>query len=118
MLDCDCPGMRKAVVTPLAAILFAVLSAHGLAADVVWPLREWAKAAPADVGMGESPLKKARNYALTGGGSGYVIRHGKLVMSWGNPSRRYDLKSTTKSIGVTALGRAIADKSGAKLDLR
>ena len=54
-------------------------------------------------------LSRARDYALTGGGSGYITRSGKLVMSWGDPTQRYDLKSTTKSIGVTALGLAIAD---------
>ena len=59
--------------------------------------------------MDESELQKARGYALTGGGSGYITRHGRLVMSWGDAGRRYDLKSTTKSIGVTALGLAIAD---------
>ena len=30
-------------------------------------------------------------------------------MSWENPGQRYDLKSTTKSISITALGRAMAD---------
>ncbi len=59
--------------------------------------------------MNETELQNARDYALTGGGSGYITRHGRLVTSWGDPGRRYDLKSTTKSIGVTALGLAIAD---------
>jgi CubicO group peptidase (beta-lactamase class C family) len=35
-------------------------------------------------------------------------------MSWGDAKKRFDLKSTTKSIGVTALGLAIGD---GKLDL-
>ncbi len=69
----------------------------------------WPRAKPAQVGMDEAKLAQARDYALTGGGSGYIIRYGKLVMSWGSPTKRYDLKSTTKSIGVTALGLAIAD---------
>jgi CubicO group peptidase (beta-lactamase class C family) len=70
---------------------------------------EWERASPASQGMDESELRQAREYALTGGGSGYIIRHGKLVMSWGDAKKRYDLKSTTKSIGVTALGLAIMD---------
>ncbi len=70
---------------------------------------EWERAAPASQGMDVSNLHQARQYALTGEGSGYIIRHGKLVMSWGDPKKRYDLKSTTKSIGVTALGLAILD---------
>ena len=78
--------------------------------------KAWATASPADVGMDEALLKKARDYALSGGGSGYVTRHGKLVMRWGDPNRRYDLKSSTKSIGVTALGLAIADGKMALAD--
>ena len=30
-------------------------------------------------------------------------------MAWGDQERRYDIKSSTKSIGVTALGLAIND---------
>ncbi len=69
----------------------------------------WERAAPGDVGMDDGPLRRARDYALTGGGSGHVVRHGKLVLSWGDPRQKYDLKSTTKSIGVTALGLALKD---------
>ncbi len=93
----------------MCLLLLLMLPAHSLAADEVWPETKWAKAKPAAVGMDEAQLRKARDYALTGGGSGFITRHGKLVMSWGDLSRRYDLKSTTKSIGVTALGLAIAD---------
>ena len=89
----------KTTVLRIATLVF-LIATRGLAGDDVWPLSEWAKARPSDVGMDETQLRKARDYALTGGGSGYITRHGKLVMSWGNPDRRYDLKSTTKSIGV------------------
>jgi len=44
--------------------------------------------------------------ALTGEGSGLITRHGRVVLAWGDPKKRYDLKSSTKSIGVTALGLA------------
>ncbi len=69
----------------------------------------WERVTAQSVGMDKAGLEQARDYALTGGGSGYIIRHGKLVMSWGDEKKRYDLKSTTKSIGVTALGLAIMD---------
>ncbi|HEX6971350.1 MAG TPA: serine hydrolase [Limnochordia bacterium] len=59
--------------------------------------------------MDETWLARARDYACSGGGSGYVVRHGRLAYSWGDPRVRYDLKSTTKSIGVTAVGLAVAD---------
>jgi CubicO group peptidase (beta-lactamase class C family) len=69
----------------------------------------WQRGTAQSVGMDKTGLEQARDYALTGNGSGYIIRHGKLVMSWGDEKKRYDLKSTTKSIGVTALGLAIMD---------
>jgi len=70
----------------------------------------WENATPQQAGMDESMLQQAQDYALTGGGSGCIIRGGKLVMSWGNQAARYDLKSTTKSIGVTVLGLALKDR--------
>ena len=54
-------------------------------------------------------LLSARDYALTGAGSGYITRHGKRVLAWGDPKKLYDLKSTTKSFGAAALGLAIKD---------
>jgi len=75
----------------------------------VEPKARWTVADPAEVGMDAKLLAKARDHALTGGGSGCIVRGGRLVMRWGDPKRRYDLKSTTKSIGVTALGLAIGD---------
>ena len=69
----------------------------------------FSKASPGEVGMDKKLLESARDYALTGGGSGRIVRQGKLVMTWGDQKKRYDLKSTTKSFGATALGVAIGD---------
>jgi len=85
------------------------LSAAGGVAASPWPDREWPRATPAQVGLDEAGLLQARDYALTGEGSGLVTRGGKLVLSWGDQQQRYDLKSTTKSIGATALGLALQD---------
>jgi CubicO group peptidase (beta-lactamase class C family) len=74
-----------------------------------WPMPRWERAEPAALGLDRARLEHARDYALTGGGSGHIIRGGKLVLVWGDPDRRYDLKSSTKSIGVTALGLALQD---------
>jgi len=86
-----------------------LLLCNALSAGEIWPMPEWPRAAPAEVGMDEARLRTARDYALTGGGSGYVVRRGKLAMRWGSPTQTYDLKSTTKSIGITALGLAVLD---------
>lgn len=103
--------MRVTFFKPAAPLLIGVtLSAFCTIDTAAHAQRfEWERATPASQGMEESKLSQAREYALTGSGSGYIIRHGKLVMSWGDPKKRYDLKSTTKSIGVTALGLAIMD---------
>ncbi len=75
----------------------------------IWPMPAWKEATPREMGMDASVLRRARDYALTGGGSGCVTRHGRVVMRWGDQKRRYDLKSTTKAIGVTAVGLALKD---------
>ncbi len=85
------------------ALLFLILSASGSQSF------NWEDATPEQAGMAKSVLEQARDYALTGGGSGCIIRGGKRVMFWGDQSKRYDIKSSTKSVGVTALGLAIKD---------
>lgn len=84
-----------------AAMLAPVAGQHGLG--------EWERATPAELGMDVSRLEAARDYSLTGGGSGVVIHRGKLVFEWGDQKVRYDLKSSTKSYGTTVLGLAIKD---------
>ena len=67
--------------------------------------------------MDEARLREARDYALKGDGSGLIVRHGRLVFAWGDPKVKYDLKSTAKSFGATALGLAIGDGRIALADL-
>ncbi len=106
-------------MTRLSRVLLAVAAlatSNTLAAEHQWPGEEWPTAAPAAVGMDAQLLQQARQYAETGGGAGYVLRNGKLVLAWGDAKKRFDLKSTSKSIGVTALGLAIADQKIALSD--
>ncbi len=108
-------AIRFAVGWGAGVLLAAIFSAAQLspdtaqAQDMPYPAGQWQQATPAEVGLDGKLLGEARDYALTAGGSGHVVRHGRLVMSWGDTKQRYDLKSTTKSIGVTALGLAILD---------
>lgn len=74
-----------------------------------FPGEQWQTASPAEQGLDAAKLEQARDYALSGGGSGCIIRGGKLVFAWGDQAARYDLKSSTKSFGAAALGLAIAD---------
>lgn len=71
----------------------------------------------AEFGLNEAKLDQARDHALRlGGGSGVVLHHEKVVYRWGDQTALYDLKSTTKSIGATLLGLAIADRKLALQD--
>lgn len=97
------------LITFLLATQTRPLLGQDASESAVWPTHEWSSAAPADVGLDGAALRRAREYALTGQGSGLITRHGRAVLRWGDQQKKYDLKSTSKSIGVTALGLAIAD---------
>lgn len=104
--------MRTAVCFVLAAIITSVVSlpAAGVGnSDEIWPMPAWKQASPDEMGMDAGLLGCAREYALTGGGSGFITRGGRVIMRWGDQKRRYDLKSSTKAIGVTAVGLALKD---------
>ncbi len=91
------------------AITLALLGSPVAAAEPPWPAPDWPRATPEELGIDRAKLEQARDYALTGGGSGLIVVGGKVVLTWGDLRQTYDLKSTTKSIGVTALGLAIKD---------
>ena len=59
--------------------------AESVTSAEIWPTNGWPTATPEEMGMNGSLLAQARAYALLGGGSGYITRGGKLVMSWGSP---------------------------------
>jgi CubicO group peptidase (beta-lactamase class C family) len=104
--------MRESACFLLAAIITSVvnLPAEGEGnSDEIWPMPAWKQASPDEMGMDTGVLGRAREYALTGGGSGFITRSGRVVMRWGNQKRRYDLKSSTKAIGVTAVALALKD---------
>lgn len=73
--------------------------------------------------MDQALLEQAATYAQTSGAtkpnsSGMIVRHGRLVYSWGEiDNQRYDMKSTTKSIGGMALGLAYDTGALALTDL-
>jgi hypothetical protein len=106
-------------ILALLACLLPILSAQAgstplqvaniVSTDESWPGSSWPTATLQEMGMDPSFLAQARDFALSAGGSGMITRGGVLVMSWGSPSETYDLKSTGKSIGITALGLAMQD---------
>jgi len=94
----------------LLILVITGVSWGAIANAAEFPGAQWTTVAPQNAGLDAAKLMAARDYALTGGGSGCVIRGGKLVISWGDSKRRYDLKSSTKSFGAAALGLAVADQ--------
>jgi CubicO group peptidase (beta-lactamase class C family) len=73
------------------------------------PDRGWLRASPAEVDLEPAPLAEAQAYAERAGGSGLISRYGRIVHSWGAIDQRFDVKSTTKSIGALALAFALED---------
>ncbi|MCL4177958.1 MAG: beta-lactamase family protein [Verrucomicrobia bacterium] len=77
--------------------------------QIHWPGEQWPAKAPEEAGMDPALLAGARDYAMSSCGSGLIVRHGSAVMRWGDQRQTYDLKSSTKAIGVTAVGLALLD---------
>ena len=103
-------AFRQRSVTAAILSIFLAGVIHGQDSTASsWPGAAWESIGPTEVGMNDALLEKARAYALTGQGSGMITRHGRVVMRWGDQKQTYDLKSSTKAIGVTALGLALAD---------
>jgi CubicO group peptidase (beta-lactamase class C family) len=90
-------------------VLGGMRTAYAQDGETSWPSPDWPSAEPADVGLNATKLKEARDYALSAGGSGMIVRNGKVVIRWGDQAERYDIKSATKSFGATMLGVALKD---------
>ncbi|MDA1315209.1 MAG: serine hydrolase [Acidobacteria bacterium] len=95
----------------MAAVLAAasMLVSGSAYAQTVWPGAAWERVSPADAGLNQEKLIAAQDYATTVEGAGFITRGGRLVTSWGDETTLYDLKSSSKSIGFTAMGLAILD---------
>lgn len=92
-----------------ACVLAGSLAASAENQQTGWPSPDWPAAQPVEVGLDPAKLDEARLYALTAGGSGMILRHGKAALRWGDQKKRYDIKSATKSFGATMLGIALKD---------
>lgn len=105
----------------MAVVALATLSTLGVTPldaaeqEALWPSPEWSIVEPAAVGLDAAELTRAKDYALSAGGSGMIVWRGRVVSRWGDQNKRYDIKSATKSIGATMLGIAVKD---GKIDLK
>jgi CubicO group peptidase (beta-lactamase class C family) len=94
---------------PRCLPLLALTLVSSTATGSEWPDKAWDTASPEAAHLDKTKLEQARDYALTGEGSGCIVRGGKLVFQWGDQSALYDLKSSSKAVGVTILGLALKD---------
>jgi CubicO group peptidase (beta-lactamase class C family) len=80
------------------------------AATQTWLGAQWASASPAAVGTDPAKTPTALNYGRVGARSGNLIRAGKRIGHWGDEATKYQLPSTTKSIGSILIGIAIRER--------
>ena len=96
-------------------ILYYVVALAGFSgaaarAQEAWPAwYGWAPIAAEAAGLDEARVAAAMRFGRERGGSGILIRGGHKGAGWGDPTRLYDLRSTTKSFGTILLGLAVQD---------
>ena len=86
---------------------------HVMAEEAVYPGKSWPKKAAAEVGLDAAKLRAFSKYV---GGRGCVTRHGYMVYTWGNASKRGDVASACKPWFSHFLFKAVEDGKIASLD--
>lgn len=81
--------------------------------EAVFPGKEWAKKTPAEVGLDAQKVKEFSRFV---GGRGCVVRHGYMVYTWGDVSRRADVASACKPFYSHFLFKAVEDGKIESLD--
>jgi hypothetical protein len=79
----------------------------------VYPGACWEKRSPEAVGLSRAKLDVFRDFV---GGRGCVVRHGYLVYTWGDVSRRADIASAAKPIYAHFLFKALEEGMIPSLD--
>ncbi|MCH7686626.1 MAG: hypothetical protein IH899_08100, partial [Planctomycetes bacterium] len=105
----------KSMVAVLMLVAGGLLSAELRAdeVDAVFPGKAWAKRAPAEVGLDARTLQEFSRFV---GGRGCVLRHGYLVYTWGDVSRRADVASACKPFYSHFLFKALENGKIKSLD--
>ncbi|MHC4751089.1 MAG: DUF5060 domain-containing protein, partial [Planctomycetota bacterium] len=81
--------------------------------ELVYPGKQWAAKRPDEVGLDAKKLKELSDYA---GGFGCVVRHGYMVYTWGDASRRKDVASAAKPLYAHFLFKVVEDGKISSLD--
>jgi len=97
----------------LVSLCLGISEIQAVETEPVYPGREWAIKKPNEVGLDAEKLKEIGGYA---GGFGCVVRHGYMVYSWGDASRRKDVASAAKPFYSHFLFKAVEDGKISSLD--
>jgi len=79
----------------LVSVYVGIIESKAGQIKQVYPGKEWETRKPDEVGLDARKLKALSDYA---DGFGCVVRHGYLVYSWGDASRRKDVASAVKPL--------------------
>lgn len=79
----------------------------------VYPGKIWQTQTPEDVGLSSDKLDAFRDFV---GGRGCVTRHGYMVYTWGDVSKRADVASAAKPVYAHFLFKALEDGKIPSLD--
>ncbi len=90
----------------LVSVGMGIAEASAGEAKLVYPGKKWAAKRPGEVGLDVRKLKELSDYA---GGFGCVVRHGYMVYTWGDASRRKDVASAAKPFYAHFLFKAVED---------
>ena len=85
---------------------FALAWIAALAVAGEFPGAHWQTVAPAEVGLDEGKLREISEYF---GGRGCVVRHGRMVFTWGDAARRGDVASAAKPVYAHLLYAALEE---------
>ncbi len=97
----------------LVSLCLSIAEIRAVEMEPVYPGKEWAIKKPEQVGLDSKKLKELGDYA---GGFGCVVRHGYMVYSWGDASRRKDVASAAKPFYAHFLFQAVEDGKISGLD--
>ncbi|HUU90933.1 MAG TPA: hypothetical protein VM238_06960 [Phycisphaerae bacterium] len=94
----------RTLILPAVALLVLASVAAAAGPVRVFPGKTWETREPAEVGLDASALKACADYV---GGRACVVRHGFLVYTWGDVSKRADVASAAKAVYAHFLFKAL-----------
>jgi len=101
--------MKRSRIPLLVFMVSVTLGTYKIQAEgtgLVYPGKEWETKKPDEVNLDIRKLKALSDYA---GGFGCVVRHGYMVYTWGDASRRKDVASAVKPFYTHFLLKAVEE---------